>query len=51
MMARVKRGPTIAELREKVARAAKRGPVGRDIGAMSYAERDAYLFGIDGAQD
>jgi hypothetical protein len=39
-------GPTIASLRRKVLRAMRRGPVGPDIGAMSYAERDAHLFGI-----
>lgn len=45
--ARGKRGPSVAELKAKVERAAKRGPDDRpDIGMMSHAERDKILYGI-----
>jgi hypothetical protein len=37
--------PSVTELKAKVERGAKRGPVGPDLGAMSYAERDEALFG------
>jgi hypothetical protein len=38
--------PTIASLRAAVERAIARGPLGLDIGKMSHAERDEYLFRI-----
>ena len=48
MRKRVRKGPTIAELRAKVDRAMRDGPRGRlDLGKMTPAELDNHLFGID----
>lgn len=40
-------GATIASLQAKVERASRNGPQGRrNIGKMTHAQRDKYLFGI-----